>query len=445
MTNNTNLEVQAVASAAAKEVDPTISDTLLVYFNLVVKAGTPSEELLQSLFDTYLKDHAGSFEGTETSKKFKKAVEVILANLINCHAQDYAALLFPIGSKHLDKNRYQPNYVTRTMIPRAVELLESVGLITKITGTGLFLNTATGMDGNLISKTREATRLILNPDIDLGLCSHLDFESIPESEVVILRGKKLTPSSTADLVDYSDDSELGKAIAEHIRPSVRAINEFTARHPIEYLGDHKVNRSALKYRRVFNEGSIELGGRYFGHHAQYIPSVERINLRIDGHPVIDLDYQNMHLNLALYLAGAEEPCTGDAFTIEGYEQYRKQFKMVAYAMMNTSSPLRTWTKDLQSFQQVWPHKFRDFKAILLKHQPLLAQFDGKEIGRKLMNLESKIITRACINMINMNYGFLILHDGLLVSSQAKYAEGCMHEAYKFFTGWNPVITSIKHF
>lgn len=443
--HNTNSEAQAVATAAAKEVDPTISDTLLVDFNLVIKAGTPSGDLLQSLFDTYLKDHAEDFSGTETNRKFKKAVEMILANLINCYSQNYAALLFPVGSRHLDKSRYQPNYVTRTTIPKAVELLESVGLITKITGTGLFVHSATSMDGNLISKAREATRLILNPKIDLGLCSHSDFEIVPESEVVVLKGKKLTPSSTADLVDYSDDSELGKAIAEHIRPSVRAINDFTAIHPIEYSGDLKVNRSSLKYRRVFNEGSIELGGRYFGHHAQYIPSVERVNLRIDGCPVIDLDYQNMHLNLALYLAGADEPCTGDAFTIEGYEQYRKQFKTVAYAMMNTSRPLQTWTKDLQSFRQVWPYKFKDFKAILLKHQPLLAQFDGKEIGRKLMNLESKIITRACINMINMNYGFLILHDGLLVPSSAAYAEGCMSEAYQYFTGWKPVITSTKHF
>ena len=63
---------------------------------------------------------------------------------------------------------------------------------------------------------------------------------------------------------------------------------------------------------------------------------------------------------------------------------------------------------------------------------------------ELMNLESQIIGRAVRNMMGRGNGFVILHDGLLVAQNAKYPEGCMHEAFTQTIGWESKITTEMH-
>ena len=424
-----------------KEI-PLVSNTVMVDYNLLSKPGSVPCSITQELLSKNLESYQKDFTRKSTGEPLVKTIKLILANLLNAHSQNYESLVFPTGSKNFKKTRYLPDYLSERIVVRAVQILEDAGMVIKEAGTGKVIKVASQLSHTGYNTVQEATRLKLSEDIDLGLTAYADFEVRPNSEVVILKGNKVTPRSTSEFLDYSNNSKLGKEVTERIRPRVRAINEFMAQHEITYLGNVQCNRSATTYSRIFNGGSLEKGGRYFGHWAQTLPSAERRLIRIDGQAVMDLDYQTMFYNLLLSHDGADQPNAGDAFSIPGHEQYRTQFKKLAYSMLNSTRALKAFPEGFN--KGGWDQGFTKLKSLLISHLPLLLKYDGTGVGLNLMKMESDIITKACENMMIHNNGFVIMHDGLLVPKNAKYPEECMREAYSQYLGWNPSITKEYH-
>lgn len=424
-----------------KEI-PLVSNTVMVDYNLVAKPGSTPSSITHHLLSKNLASYQKDFTRKATGDPLVKTIELILANLLNAHSQNYESLVFPTGSKNFKKTRYLPDYLTERIVVRAVQILEDTGMIVKEAGTGKVIKVASQLSHTGYNTVQEATRLKLAEEVDVGLTAYDDFEVRPNSEVVILKGNKVTPRSTSEFLDYSNNSKIGVEVTERIRPKVRAMNEFIAQHEITYLGNVQCNRSATTYSRIFNGGSLEKGGRYFGHWAQTLPSAERKLVRIDGQEVMDLDYQTMFYNLLLSHDGADQPNSGDAFSIPGYEQHRTQFKKLAYSMLNSTRKLKAFPEGFN--KGGWTDGFSKLKALLISHLPLLLKYDGTGVGLHLMRMESDIITRACENMMLHNNGFVIMHDGLLVSKDAKYPEECMREAYLSSLGWEPVVTKEYH-
>jgi hypothetical protein len=424
-----------------KEI-PLVTSTVMVDYNLRSKPGSTPSSITQELFRKNLAKYKKDFTRRTTGEPLVQTVELILTNLLNAHAQNYESLVFPTGSKNFKRTRYLPKFLTERIVVKAVQILEDAKIIVKESGTGKIIKVASQLSHTGYNTVQEATRLKLSDELDAGLTAYDDFQIRPNSEVVILKGSKVTPKSSSEFLDYANNSKLGIEVTEKIRPKVRAINEFMAQHEITYLGDVQCNRSASTYSRIFNGGTLDKGGRYFGHWAQTLPRAERKLIRIDGQEVMDLDYQTMFYNLLLYHSGSDEPSQKDAFSIPGYEQYRTQFKKLAYSMLNSTRPLKAFPDGFN--KGGWEKGFTMLKGLLVTHLPLLLEYDGSGVGLKLMRMESDIITKACENMIIHNNGFVIMHDGLLVSKNAKYPEGCMREAYRHYLGWDPVITQEYH-
>jgi hypothetical protein len=85
--------------------------------------------------------------------------------------------------------------------------------------------------------------------------------------------------------------------------------------------------------RVFN-GGWNLGGRLYGPFFQGLPKERRAQLRINGAPVVEHDYSQLHARLLYAEFGLE--VEGDAYTVPGHEQRRPLFKVAWQIMINAS-------------------------------------------------------------------------------------------------------------
>jgi hypothetical protein len=74
-------------------------------------------------------------------------------------------------------------------------------------------------------------------------------------------------------------------------------------------------------RRIFN-GSFDRGGRFYCHGSSFqnMPASQRpeLELVVDGvvHPVVEIDYSNLHITMAYAEAGAPLP-EGDQYAVDG--------------------------------------------------------------------------------------------------------------------------------
>jgi hypothetical protein len=92
-------------------------------------------------------------------------------------------------------------------------------------------------------------------------------------------------------------------------------------------------------RRIFN-GDFDRGGRLYCHGSgfQNLPETERrhLLLAIDGqhHPVVEIDYANLHITMAYKEAGKQMP-PGDQYRIKGFD--RELVKLVVNVLFNAAS------------------------------------------------------------------------------------------------------------
>lgn len=419
-----------------------VTDTLMVDYNLQANEGSDAEAIIDEIFEVYLQDYLKDFSRKTSGHLLKLIVTNILANLLNAESQGYSSLIYPMGKKNFKASRYLPKFITERLVVKAVQILVSARVVIQEVGTKKMIQVRSTFGGSDTSLVQQAASLRFTKGIDYGQLEWGSFSVRPDAEVIVLKSKRKTPSSSSELVNYTDTTNMGKEIKENIRPYVRKINDYLLTHTIEYLGDHLCDRSSTSYHRIFNQGTIKRGGRYFGHWAQNIPARERHLIRIDGEKVMDLDYQAMYYNLLLYRDGATEAPKEDPFLIPGYEEFRGTFKTLAYALLNSSTVLKNSPDNL--LPPGCKHSYKTIKTVLIQHLPILKGYLKSEIGMELMNLESQIIGRAVMNMIDRGNGFVILHDGLLVAQNAKYPEGCMHEAFTQIIGWESKITTEMH-
>lgn len=419
-----------------------VTDTLMVDYNLRANEDSEAEAIIEEIFEVYLQDYLKDFTRKTSGRLLKSIITNILANLLNAESQGYTSLIYPMGKRNFQASRYLPKFITERLVVRAVQILVDAKVVIQDVGTKKMIQVRSTFGGSNTSLVQQASSLRFTKGINYGQLKWGSFSVRPDAEVIILKSKKKIPSSSSELVNYTDTTNMGKEIKEYIRPYVREINDYLLNHTIEYSGNHLCDRSSTAYHRIFNQGTIKRGGRYFGHWAQNIPARERHLIRIDGQKVMDLDYQAMYYNLLLYRDGATEAPQEDPFLIPGYEELRGTFKTLAYALLNSSTELRNSPDNL--LPKGCKHSYKTIKTALLQHLPIIKKYLKSEIGMELMNLESRIIGRAVMNMMGWGNGFVILHDGLLVAQNAKYPEGCMDEAFIHIIGWRSKITTEMH-
>jgi len=260
-----------------------------------------------------------------------------------------------------------------------------------------------------------------------------DFTSDLTQEVIILKRTKEGFFDTGEWIEYDDTGVTGK-----YREEMRRINDWLAEADIhvvpEFAALHNLDASNRVLRRHFNNNSFELGGRLFGGFWQTMKKELRPKcIRINGEPIVTLDYSQMNPRL-LYAKAGLTPPEGDMYAIPGWSHWRAGLKKVFSSMLNVDKPLARFPSETkQLFHR--KAKIKDIvSAIVDFHKPVSHYFFTR-VGLELMFRESQILVDILLQLQEMNIVALPIHDAVVVAqSEADKVQTVMVETFRKHTG-----------
>lgn len=249
-----------------------------------------------------------------------------------------------------------------------------------------------------------------------------DFGRIEGEEVILAKQKETTERGDVlrkSLVDYP---ECGRT--QELRETMRAMNAFMARADIAFLDDglglvdltNRVQRRHFLCAAGDDLPGFDLGGRLYGGAWQNLPKTRRGGIRINGEPIVILDYASMAPRLAYASMGLEAP-EGDIYALPGLEapELRPAVKKAFNTLLcDAFTRTRGWPAADEG-DPVLPHGWTvpRFRGALLSRHPLLAPCLGTGMAPRLQNTESVILMEVLSEMKARGIPVLSLHDGLL--------------------------------
>jgi hypothetical protein len=184
-------------------------------------------------------------------------------------------------------------------------------------------------------------------------------------------------------------------------------------------GDRLENggRAQAKLHRVFNRGSFDYGGRFYGAHWQNIPAEGgRDRIKINGEETVELDYAGMHIRL-LY-AEAGKPAPADPYDVEGWP--RKQIKLALLIAINARTHIdavRALADALRLGGGV-ADPFATAQALIRAakaRHPHIAHAIASDAGVRLMRRDSEIAAQVMREVLRATGVMpLPVHDSFIV-------------------------------
>ncbi len=254
----------------------------------------------------------------------------------------------------------------------------------------------------------------------------------PDTEVIILKGPKTWKHRGGRMVkvsgqyqEYNDTQETGA-----MRERLVAYNQFMAGVTLEYDG---AVIPIGPTRRIFN-GSWDQGGRFYGGFWQSLSKDKRSTIKLNGEPVIELDYGSLHTHL-LYCRTNATP-EGDLYDLPGVS--RKVAKRAVLLMIGSRRRSNV-IRNLESFIRAeYPKSDLEAKAVTTaledRHKPLEnLWYNGR--GLDLQHQDSLICGRILTTLTAMGIPCLSLYDSFIVPE--RYEEclrGLMVACFREITG-----------
>ena len=198
-------------------------------------------------------------------------------------------------------------------------------------------------------------------------------------------------------------------------------------------------------RRIFNNGSFEEGGRFYGGWWERIPSRYRPHITIDGMPTVEMDYSAIQPRLLLAERGVE--LDGDPYDIGIDDRFRPLVKETFNRLLNGkrrpfpySNPGQGIVFDEADMGMSWDELLG---AIERRFQPVADLF-GSGIGLQLQRTDSDIAQAVMLDANLSKVVMLPIHDSFIVSLRDYgLLHIAMHEAMKKNSGIDVPITVVK--
>lgn len=251
-----------------------------------------------------------------------------------------------------------------------------------------------------------------------------------EFDLVILKDKNGKLITTKGLRGIGDEKKLLKDWNTQIHSTVITIDNDVV---------------TPTYNSVFNEGSLECGGRMFAGTFSTEKSILRPTITIAGNPTTEIDYKNNHFRILYNECGIDFqddayaiPCLEGACKIE----MRKVTKMAGVIMLNASSrksavsalrkkmnssTLNTVKSDTKTINYI-------FDELTKLHTPIQKHFFKGEWAR-LQNIDSKMAKQVVKSFLAIGATVLTYHDSFVCESKHKeYLIKAMKEAWEVVLG-----------
>ena len=339
-----------------------------------------------------------------------------------------------------DQGLYQNKKLSHTYMTKTLDGLEALKYIDKVRGGWRDLET-----GQSETSRYRASKAL----IDLFSEYDLNQQSIIKDKAAVairLRGKKPRKTKTnknprGKLISYHPTKQT-KAMTKNLRVINEAlsdtdINLYASNTELKTLNKHmqkkheedpneltEIQFSRKWLYRVFNE-SFDKGGRFYGGFWQEIPSAYRSRITIDHCTTTEIDFDSLHPAMLYLQEGYKKEDYLDPYQLtksvgvkilfEEVRIKRNAIKLALNTMLNTKS-YKEALGSLEANKLKAPEEHKNWKGVLdaiqQYHEPIAHNF-YKGVGLELQALDSQIVEKILLDLIEQNTIALPVHDSFL--------------------------------
>lgn len=195
------------------------------------------------------------------------------------------------------------------------------------------------------------------------------------------------------------------------------------------LGDDVLPAMQTTMTRIFNNGSYDEGGRFYCQ-LQNLPKKQRIDLRFDNEPTIEIDFTGMHPHLLYHLQG--DDFSGDPYAIEGFK--REAVKVAFNTLINRDSRKHKGmaAKSLVRNLNISMVQATSLENALYRLHHRIAGHFNTGYGLKLQKLDSQIAFDVMTHFfMERKRPILMIHDSAIVSVRdVEVLKLCMVDSYR---------------
>ena len=354
---------------------------------------------------------------------FEAAVSAIVANVAQAALRSDSTPIHVSRSKvHLERrDRYRQEGETGAFPQRLDELHEAGWIIQTIAPR----STAARRNSSTITAGPALLAHLREQDFQTAA-----FHQAPVGEVIIL--KSLRHGQKRSIIDYADTPQ-----THALREEVTRINHALLQADISVTPEyaHKVDVGRRRLVRSFVDERFDHGGRFGGGFWVPMSKADRFaHLRIDGEPVVELDFKQLHPHIAYALVGEPAP-EGDLYDIPGLETVPRETRKTFFnTLLWDERERRSLPKGTR---EDFPAHLtgRSAAKLVARQHPVIAPLFGTGVGARIMGIESEIMTRILLDLIEAGITGLPIHDAVLIPrSKAFLTTRIMQDAYRDITG-----------
>lgn len=369
--------------------------------------------------------HDPDFRGNEKLKK--KHIKVVILDLYAAWRADRSRYIAFSRSKNSYKggSRYNRLHISFLTVA-VVDALHRRGFAEHHIG---FMDRKKG-EGR-VARMRATDKLI-------QLINHVPEAAIQRykgTECIILRD--IREDRNVD-IEYEDTAE-----TRRMRDTLTAYNDLLAKTDIalpnvpargipnkEGASFIKPDFTAKFVRRIFNNGSWNEGGRFYGGWWQRISSYWRVRISIDGSDrgSVEVDYSGHHIVLLYAILGIDywKADRADPYRVHDFEpteRVRALLKLVLLVIINAKNKGAAlaairWEINLDPDEYGWMKGdsalLNDIvDAFVVRHRPI-RQFFYSNYGVKLQRLDSEIAERIINRFTERDIPVLCVHDSFVI-------------------------------
>jgi hypothetical protein len=193
--------------------------------------------------------------------------------------------------------------------------------------------------------------------------------------------------------------------------------------------------------RVFNNGSWEDGGRFYGGWWQGVPSEYRKHIQIEGKITVEWDYSSIHPTILYTKEG--HPAPSDAYDIPDWDiRHRKLIKKAFNQLLNCAPSTKSegqWRllapdtipdtkpsdwEEMEDHEKA-PYQREEFKLLtgkdyndlikgIIDHHPIIQKHFFSRAWSWLQKADSEIAEKVMIEMFEKDIVTLPVHDSFVV-------------------------------
>jgi hypothetical protein len=176
--------------------------------------------------------------------------------------------------------------------------------------------------------------------------------------------------------------------------------------------DYAVYTANVSGHRIFN-GTFEFGGRIYGPWPQAVPMRDepiRRSLKINGEPVVELDYHAHHMRILYALVRADMPA--DPYTVRGFKRDDSKDAMLITLNAKTERGAIQATAGKRKLSR--PDSKNLIASLKELNRPI-AEFLHSDAGRMLQIVDSDIMEDAVSSLVSEEIACVPVHDSVIAA------------------------------